>query len=119
MSANVSTKRIAVIGDGPTAAFSCGIAKAVGAEVIYNIGMQDFNLDICKKMGAHISINVAREKDFVQRICEETSGGVDVVLDMAGNQKSVEGGFNILRKAGTLVMFGSCRSFWGASTECE
>ncbi len=106
MSANVSTKRIAIIGDGPTAAFSCGIARAVGAERIYNIGMQDFNLDICKTMGAHISINVATDKNFKERIWDETSGGVDVVLDMAGNQKSVETGFEILRKAGTLVMFG-------------
>ena len=99
MSANVSTKRIAIIGDGPTAAFSCGIAKAVGAERIYNIGMQDFNLGICKQMGAHVSINVANDKDFKTRIWDETAGGVDVVLDMAGNQKSVETGFEILRKA--------------------
>ena len=106
MSANVSTKKIAVIGDGPTAAFSCGISRAVGAERIYNIGMQEFNLAICRKMGANISINIATEPKFKERIIDETSGGVDVVLDMAGNQKSVETGFDILRKAGTLVMFG-------------
>ncbi len=106
MSGNVSTKTVAVIGDGPTAAFSCGIAKAVGADKIYNIGMQDFNLGICKTMGAHDSINVKHEPDFAQRIIEETHGGVDVVLDMAGNQASMDSGFNILRKAGTFVMFG-------------
>jgi threonine 3-dehydrogenase len=106
MSGDVSTKRIAIIGDGPTAAFACAIAKAVGAEKIYNLGMQQFNLDICKKMGADFSIDVGKEQDFVKRIVEETSGGVDVVLDMAGNQGAVDSGFRILRKAGTYCMFG-------------
>ncbi len=106
MSANVSTKRIAIIGDGPTAAFACGIAKAVGAEKIYNIGMQKFNLDICRQMGADDSIDVNEEMDFVTRIIDETTGGVDVVLDMAGNQAAIDTGFKILRKAGTYCMFG-------------
>ncbi len=106
MSGNVATKRIAVIGDGPTAAFACGVAKAVGAETIYNIGMQPFNLDICKQMGADVSINVKTDKMFTKRIIEETGGGVDVVLDMAGNQPAIDTGFTILRKAGTYCMFG-------------
>lgn len=106
MTGNVSTKRIAIIGDGPTAAFACGVAKAVGAEKIYNIGMQPFNLDICKKMGADVSINVKTDERIVERILDETGGGVDVVLDMAGNQSAVDTGFNILRKAGTYCMFG-------------
>jgi len=106
MSGDVSTKRIAIIGDGPTAAFACGIAKVVGAEKIYNLGMMPFNLGICKKMGADVSIDVTKEKDFIERIIEETSGGVDSVLDMAGNQSAVDTGFKILRKAGILCMFG-------------
>ncbi len=106
MSGDVSTKRIAIIGDGPTAAFACGIAKAVGAERIYNLGMQPFNLGICKTMGAHVSVNVTTDKDYVRKIIDETSGGVDVVLDMAGAQSAIDNGFKILRKAGTYCMFG-------------
>lgn len=106
MSGNVSTKRIAIIGDGPTAAFACGIAKAVGTERIYNLGMLEFNLGICHRMGANVSINVTTDTKFIERIVDETSGGVDVVLDMAGNQAANDTGFKILRKAGTYVMFG-------------
>jgi threonine 3-dehydrogenase len=106
MSGDVSTKRIAIIGDGPTAAFACAIAKAVGAERIYNLGMQQFNLSICSRMGADVSIDVSRERDYVERIIDETTGGVDVVLDMAGNQPAIDTGFHILRKAGTYCMFG-------------
>jgi threonine 3-dehydrogenase len=106
MSGNVSTKRIAIIGDGPTGAFACGVAKAVGAEKIYSLGMIPFNLDICRKMGAHDTIDVTKESKFIERVIDETSGGVDVVLDMAGNQAANDSGFKMLRKAGTYIMFG-------------
>ncbi len=106
MESNVGAKKIAIIGDGPIAAFACGIARAVGAAQIYNLGMMPFNLDICKKMGADVSINVTTEKDYCRRIVEETAGGVDAVLDMAGNKNAVTDGFAILRRMGTFTAFG-------------
>lgn len=106
MESNVSAKRIAVIGDGPTANFACGVAHASGAALIYSLGMIDFNLGINKKMGADIIINVTKERDYVKRIVDETDGGVDVVLDMAGNKNAVSDGFAILRRTGTYTAFG-------------
>ncbi|RKX18264.1 MAG: L-threonine 3-dehydrogenase [Candidatus Zixiibacteriota bacterium] len=106
MESNVSAKRIAIIGDGPIAAFACGIAKAMGAALIYNLGMMPFNLDVCGKMGANVSINVTKEKEYRKRIIDETNGGVDVVLDMAGNKPAVDDGFAILRPTGTYTSFG-------------
>ena len=106
MESKVSAKKIAIIGDGPIAAFACGISKAVGAARIYNLGMMEFNLDICRKMGADISIDVGVDKNYRRRIIDETDGGVDVVLDMAGNRPAVNDGFAILRKAGTFTAFG-------------
>ena len=106
MESNVSAKKIAIIGDGPIAAFACGVSRAMGAAVIYNLGMMPYNLDICRKMGAGISIDVGKDKEYRQRIIEETGGGVDVVLDMAGNKPAVEDGFAILRRMGTFTSFG-------------
>jgi threonine 3-dehydrogenase len=106
METHVEAKKIAIIGDGPIASFACGIARAVGAAQIYNLGMMPFNLDICKKMGADVSINVLTEKNYRQRIIEETGGGVDAVLDMAGNKNAVNDGFAILRRMGTFTAFG-------------
>ena len=106
MESHVEAKRIAIIGDGPIASFACGIARAVGAVQIYNLGMMPFNLDICKKMGADVIINVLTDKNYRQRIIDETGGGVDVVLDMAGNKNAVSDGFAILRRMGTFTSFG-------------
>jgi threonine 3-dehydrogenase len=106
MESNVSAKVIAIIGDGPIAELACGVARAVGAVKIYNLGMMDFNLDICRRMGADVSINVKNDNNYCQRIIDETNGGVDVVIDMAGNKPAVEDGFAILRRAGTFTSFG-------------
>jgi len=106
MESQVSACKIAIIGDGPTSAFAAGIARAVGAARIYDIGMSEYHLNICQKMGADVVINITKETQFIERIKDETGGGVDVVLDMAGNQKAVETGFQILRRAGTYTAFG-------------
>ncbi len=106
MESNVGAKNIAIVGDGPIAAFACGIAKTVGATRIYNLGMDPFKLDICRKMGADVTINVTKDKNYRERIIDETRGGVDVTLDIAGNKAAVDDGFNILRRMGTYTSFG-------------
>lgn len=106
MESNVGAKKVAIIGDGPTGAFACGVARAVGAVKIYNLGMIPFNLDICRKMGADVSVNVIEDRNYRERILDETNGGVDVVMDMAGNKNAVSDGFAILRRTGTFTAFG-------------
>lgn len=106
MESNVGAKKVAIIGDGPTGAFACGVARAVGAVKIYNLGMIPFNLEICRKMGADVSVNVVEEKNYREKILDETNGGVDVVMDMAGNKNAVSDGFAILRRTGTFTAFG-------------
>jgi threonine 3-dehydrogenase len=106
MESEVASKRIAIIGDGPTANFACGVARASGAAVIYSLGMVDFNLGLNRRMGADVIINVTTENNYRKRIIDETNGGVDAVLDMAGNKAAVEDGFAILRRTGTYTAFG-------------
>ncbi len=106
MESNVGNRTVAIIGDGPIAAFACGLCKAVGAAMVYNLGMMDYNLGICRKMGADVSINVKNDKGYVDRILRETGGGVDVTLEMAGNKAAVDSGFAVLRKMGTFTAFG-------------
>lgn len=110
MESNVAAKKVAIIGDGPTGAFACGVARAVGAVRIYNLGMIPFNLEICRKMGADVSVNVVEEKNYREKILDETNGGVDVVMDMAGNKNAVSDGFAILRRTGTFTAFGIAAS---------
>ena len=106
MESQVSTKIIAILGDGPIGAFAVGIAKAVGAGKVFAVGEFTYRVNILKKMGADVTLSI-REHDIVKEIMEKTNGeGVDVVLEMSGSQKAIDDGLKILKKGGTFTAFG-------------
>lgn len=102
----VSGKSVLIFGDGPTALFAAGVARVSGASRVVLAGMEPARLEIARQMGADRVVNVTRE-DVVQIIRDETAGvGVDVVLEMAGAQKSIEQAFECVRKGGRVSAFG-------------
>ena len=102
----VSGKSVLIFGDGPTALFAVGVARASGATRVSLAGMEPARLEIARKMGADRVIDVTRE-DVVAMILDETGGvGVDVVLEMAGAQKAIEQSFQCVRKGGRVSAFG-------------
>lgn len=105
---NVAGKTMAIIGDGPIALFSAGVARASGLTTIFLIGMNDHLLEIGKKMGADHTLNVLEQGvDPVAYVKDHTGGfGADVVVDMAGNQKAIDLCFKIVRKGGRFTAFG-------------
>jgi len=106
MESQVSTKVIAIMGDGPTACFATGIARAVGAAKIFAVGEFPYRVNLLKKMGADVALSILTH-NTVQEIMDATSGeGVDVVLEMTGAQKAIDDGFKILKKGGTFTAFG-------------
>ncbi|MBB3659601.1 NADPH2:quinone reductase [Rhizobium sp. BK650] len=58
------------------------LARAFGAEVYATAGSRE-KCEACEKLGAKRAINY-REEDFAAVIKQETSEGVDIVLDMIG-----------------------------------
>jgi len=58
------------------------LARAIGATVYTTVGNEE-KAEACRKLGAQRAINYKAE-DFADVIKAETSGGVDVVLDMIG-----------------------------------
>jgi putative PIG3 family NAD(P)H quinone oxidoreductase len=79
------------------------LAVANGADVFATAGSDD-KCDACRRLGATRAINYKRE-DFVQVIRDETSGGVDVILDIVGGDylpRNIE----CLRLNGRLIQIG-------------
>jgi len=106
MESGVSTKIIAIIGDGPIACFATGIARAVGAARIFGVGEFPYRVNLLKKMGVDVALSILNH-DTVKEIMDATSGeGVDVVLEMTGVQGAIDNGFKILKKGGTFTAFG-------------
>ncbi len=105
---DVAGKSMAIIGDGPIALFSVGVARVCGVTSIFLVGKYDFNMDIGKRMGAdHLLYANRDDVDRFQYIMDHTYGyGADIVLDMAGSPQALDEGFKVLRKGGRFTAFG-------------
>jgi len=103
---NITGKTVAVVGCGPIGLMGVNIAKAVGASKIIAIEVNEYRLDLSKKLGADITINPLKE-NVVQRILEETNGlGVDVVAEFSGNKQAIEDAFRYIKNGGKMSMLG-------------
>ncbi|MEB3984214.1 NAD(P)H-quinone oxidoreductase [Mycobacterium sp. 663a-19] len=78
------------------------IARALGARVAVTAGSAA-KLDICRDLGAEITINY-RDEDFVARLREETDGA-DVIFDIMG-ASYLDRNLDALATDGQLVIIG-------------
>jgi len=98
---------VAVVGIGALGYFAVRLAKLSGARPVVALDIDDSKLAMAKEAGADICIN-AKEPDAEKLVKEATSGrGVDVVLETAGSNPARELGIGIVRKQGTIVLYGS------------
>lgn len=102
----VSGKKLAIFGCGPIGLFAVQAAAAYGASRIYAVDISENRLQMAKSFGATKVFHA--EKDPLEKIIlEETNGlGVDMVLEISGQQKAYDQGLRILRKGGTFVIIG-------------
>ena len=77
-------KNVLITGAGPIGIMAVAIAKYAGARTVTITDVNEYRLDLAKKMGATKAVNVAKEKleDVMKELgCEE---GFDVGLEMSG-----------------------------------
>ena len=96
----------AVTGCGPIGLFSIAVARACGAGPIIASDVNPYRLELAKKIGADVVVNVAKES-FVDKVREATDGrGVDVLLEMSGHPQAIRDGLDALRNAGRVSLLG-------------
>ena len=97
---------VAVFGPGPAGLFFCQLAKLRGASRVYLIGTRDNRLEMGRKYGADLLLNV-RGDNAEDVIKEETGGrGVDIVVEAAGSDKALNEGLKVLKKAVVVLVYG-------------
>jgi threonine 3-dehydrogenase len=97
---------VLVTGCGPAGLMTIAVARAAGAHRIFATDLSDYRLDLARKLGAHITINVGQQ-DLVKTVRESTGGeGVEVLLEMSGAPKAIRDGLASLKHAGTAVLLG-------------
>ena len=96
---------VAIIGPGPIGLALAQAAKALGADRVMLTGTRQGRLEMGKKMGADVTVNVRAGEDPVAVIKELTNGvGADVVFDAAGVGDSLDEALNLVRPGGAIVM---------------
>ena len=106
LSGPISGQSVAVTGAGPIGLMAINVARACGATPIFALEINPRRRELAKTMGADEVIDPAAV-DPVKRVREATDGeGVDVLLEMSGNESAIQQGFEMLRPGGRASLLG-------------
>ena len=109
-------QRVAIFGCGQVGLFSVLLLRNFGAAKIIGVDVNEDNLKMAKELGAHetIKINPSDKKneydpdeEAIRKIMELTyDKGVDVSMEMAGYNSSVNNVIESTRRGGDIILFG-------------
>jgi threonine 3-dehydrogenase len=97
---------VLITGAGPIGVMAVGIAKHAGARYVVITDMNDFRLDLAKKMGADVALNVTqgRLQDVQEKLGMKE--GFDVGLEMSGTPAAFRDMIDNMAHGGKIAMLG-------------
>jgi len=97
---------VLITGAGPIGIMAAAICRHVGARHVVITDVNDYRLDLAKKMGAHRTVNVAREKlgDVMPSL--NMVEGFDVGLEMSGVPAAFRDMLDVMNHGGKVAMLG-------------
>jgi L-idonate 5-dehydrogenase len=98
-------KRVLVSGCGPIGTLAVAAALIHGAASVTAVDLTDETLTVARAMGAHTTINVAQDKEWVQRYSAD-KGTFDVMFECSGNERALRAGLEVMRPRGVVVQLG-------------
>jgi threonine 3-dehydrogenase len=106
LTAEIPGSNVFVVGCGPIGCFAVGIARAAGAAKVIASDVNPKRLALAARMGAHVTINAAKD-DVVNTVIAETGGeGADVVCEMSGVPSALHQAFAAVRMGGRVQLLG-------------
>jgi L-iditol 2-dehydrogenase len=97
---------IAIFGMGPTGMMHVMLAQNKNFSQIFCFDVNDFRLSFAKKFNVSDCIN-SNDNLRQQLVLNKTNGlGVDIVIVATSSLKAFEDGLDLVRKGGTVMMFG-------------
>lgn len=98
--------RVLITGVGPIGLAAIPIAKRAGAQQVICSDVSPYRLELAKQFGADLTVDV-RTEDLCSQVFESTNGeGIDVLLEMSGNEKAINDAFKCLANGGTASLLG-------------
>jgi threonine 3-dehydrogenase len=100
-------KTVAIFGLGAIGLFCIPLAEAAGATKVFAIDVNEYKLDLARKISSHTICMNSMKEDIVPFIINETDGlGVDVVLEVSGSNEALINEFKVLRNGGRISLLG-------------
>ncbi|MCB9669131.1 MAG: alcohol dehydrogenase catalytic domain-containing protein [Alphaproteobacteria bacterium] len=109
-------KTVAILGTGTIGLFAVLIAKGMGARAVIGIEPDPHHREMAAQLGCDLVLDPGRppadrpwlaNPELEARVKEATRGvGVDVAMEMAGFNSSVNNAIKITRRGGQVVLFG-------------
>ena len=96
---------VLITGAGPIGIMSVAIAKHVGARNVVITDINDYRLDLARKMGATKAINVTRSS-IEEGLQELGMIGFDIGLEMSGNPDAFESMLENMYHGGRIALLG-------------
>jgi len=97
---------VAILGVGPTGMMHVMLAKDKGLDKIFCLDVIDFRLEFAKKFHVTQTIN-SNDSSRNEKILNGTKNqGVDIAVIATGSLKALDDAFNLVRKGGTVILFG-------------
>ena len=97
---------VVVTGPGAMGNISAQLAKITGAGRVIMTGTREERLEMGRKVGVDITINV-RKEDPVERVMELTNGvGADMLVECTGQPGAAVEAFDMVRKNGRICITG-------------
>jgi L-iditol 2-dehydrogenase len=100
---------VTVIGGGPIGLMFVQVAKAIGCKVI-SVVKRDAQVTAAKNMGAHEVVQIDKVPNPIEavRMLSPEKRGSDVVVEAVGRPQAWEWAIDMVRKGGTVNLFGGC-----------
>jgi threonine 3-dehydrogenase len=106
LSFNMVGEDVLITGAGPIGIMAVAIARFIGARHVVITDVNDYRLDLARRMGATRALNVSREKidDAMRELGMEE--GFDVGLEMSGNASAFRDMLRVMHHGGSVAMLG-------------
>ncbi|MBH0003667.1 L-threonine 3-dehydrogenase [Pseudoalteromonas sp. SWXJZ94C] len=97
---------VLITGAGPIGIMAAAVAKHVGARHVVITDVNEYRLDLARKMGASRAVNVASEKleDVIKEL--GMTEGFDIGLEMSGVPSAFNSMLNNMNHGGKIAMLG-------------
>ncbi len=97
---------VLITGAGPIGIMAVSIARFAGARHVVITDINDYRLDLARKMGATVALNVTRDSIDATMKCLGMTEGFDVGMEMSGNPAAFRDMLRTMHHGGKIAMLG-------------